>query len=294
MTILLDGKKIAAEIAAELKPRVLALCDRGVVPCLAVLHFEASPKRDASLAYARNIERVSGKVGVACRLHTLPVNASIAGTQALLKDLDADAGVHGIVVGHPLPPHLDVDAVLESVAIEKDVDGVTHEDIGRMVTGDPRAFGPCTPRAIVQILRRGGIAVRGRHVVVLGRGATVGRPLSILLTQKGESGDATVTLCHSASGDTTEYTRHADIVVTAIGRARSLRKEHVKAGAVILDAGINVEIEAGKERIVGDADLPSLLHHASAITPVPGGVGPVTVMEILRAVVRSAESAARR
>lgn len=286
MTRILDGREIARAIDAELAPEVAALAARGVSPGLAILQFGAD---DASRVYTRSIARSCARLGVACRAIDLPRSTDAAEAHARLDELNADPAIQGILVKRPLPPHLDADRFVQSIAVAKDVDGATHVQIGRTATAHPLALRPCTPLAVLEVLARSGIETSRRHVAIVGRSDTVGRPLALLLSHKGPGGDATVTLCHSATRDLAAHTRRADIVVTAIGRARSIGREHVNEHATVIDVGINVlRTDDGAESIAGDCDAAMLLGHCAALTPVPGGVGPVTVSMLLRNLLRAA------
>lgn len=286
MTRLLDGREIARAIESDLLKEVSEHHRRGNVPGLAIVQFGAD---EAARVYTRSIAKACARLGVNCRAEELPRDTGASEAHELLADLNADPAIHGILVKRPLSQQLDADRLVQSIATEKDVDGATHVQIGRTATGHPRALPPCTPLAVIELLLRSGITLAGSHVVIVGRSDTVGRPLALLLSQKGSRGDATITLCHSATRDLAAMTRRADIVVSAIGRARAIGREHVRADATVVDVGINVEFDAnGRERIVGDADASALLGSCAAITPVPGGVGPVTVSMLLRNLISTA------
>jgi methylenetetrahydrofolate dehydrogenase (NADP+)/methenyltetrahydrofolate cyclohydrolase len=273
--VLLDGKALAqtmqAEIAAEVAQLVQA---RGVRPGLAAVLVGDNP---ASQIYVRNKQRASEKVGIASWLHHLPASTGQAELLALIARLNADPAVHGILVQLPLPRQINEAAVVDAVSPAKDVDGFGPESLGLLAAGRPR-FLACTPHGVQQLLLRNGIAVAGAHVVIVGRSNIVGKPLALILMQKAAGADATVTVCHSRSRDIGAVTRQADIVVVAIGQARFLKAEMVRPGAVVVDVGMN-RLPDGT--LCGDVDFEAVRPVASAITPVPGGVGPMTITMLL-------------
>jgi methylenetetrahydrofolate dehydrogenase (NADP+) / methenyltetrahydrofolate cyclohydrolase len=280
---ILDGKKLAQQIRAELAEEVIEFIqNNGVVPCLAAVLVGNDP---ASEVYVRNKRSACEAVGIDSQLHRLDSGTSSDDLLMLIAKLNKDAAVHGILVQLPLPPQIDASRVLVAVTPAKDVDAFHPENVGRLVQGRPR-FLPCTPQGVQQLLLRSGIEVAGKHVVVLGRSDIVGRPLSIMLSQKCPGGDATVTLCHSRSHDLPAITRSADILVVAIGRANFVTAEMVRPGAVVIDVGIN-RTEKG---LVGDVDFAAVREVASAITPVPGGIGPLTIAMLLRNTLLAAQS----
>ena len=271
---ILDGRKLAKQIQAELAEELADFIENNaVVPTLAAVLVGADP---ASEVYVRNKRTACEQVGIESRLHRLPADVSQDDLQALVTRLNKakDEPVHGILVQLPLPPHIDSARVLHAISPQKDVDAFHPENVGRMVQGHPR-FLPCTPAGIQQLLIRNHIEIAGRRVVIVGRGETVGKPLAILLMQRGA--DATVTVCHSRTRDLAEITRQAEILIVAIGKPRFLTAEMVKPGAVVVDVGIH-RSETG---LVGDVDFAEVSKVASAITPVPGGVGPLTVTMLL-------------
>ncbi|MEN1680828.1 MAG: bifunctional methylenetetrahydrofolate dehydrogenase/methenyltetrahydrofolate cyclohydrolase FolD [Planctomycetota bacterium] len=279
MATIIDGKKIAAEVRSELAADVADFIqNNAVTPCLAAVLVGDDP---ASQVYVRNKQRACEKVGMDTQLHRLPAETTQDELLSLVTKLNRDESVHGILVQLPLPPQIDSSRVLRAVSPAKDVDAFHPENVGLLVQGQPR-FLPCTPHGVVQLLVRSGVPVAGRHAVVIGRSHIVGRPLSILLSQPGvagaDSGNATVTLCHSRTKDLAAITRQADIVVPAIGRAGFLTADMVKPGAAVIDVGTNRN-EAGK--LVGDADFDAVAEVAGWITPVPGGVGPMTIAMLL-------------
>jgi methylenetetrahydrofolate dehydrogenase (NADP+)/methenyltetrahydrofolate cyclohydrolase len=278
---LLDGKALAQTMQAETAAGVADFVRRtGVRPGLATVLVGESP---ASQTYVRNKRRACEKAGMVSRVHDLPATTSQAELLSLLAQLNADAAVHGILVQLPLPAHVDESAVVDAVAPLKDVDGFGPVSLGLLTAGRPRYLA-CTPHGIVQLLRRNDVPVAGRHVVIVGRSNIVGKPLALLLLQKGT--DATVTVCHSRTPDVGAVTRAADIVVTAIGQAHFLKADMVRPGAVVVDVGTNRLPEG---RLVGDVDFEAVKEVASAITPVPGGVGPMTITMLLHNTLEAAK-----
>ena len=234
----------------------------------------------ASEVYVRNKQVACGRVGIDSQLHRLPANSTTDELLALVQRLNAanakGSAVHGILIQTPLPPQVDASRVLSAISPLKDVDAFHPENVGLLVQGRPR-FLPCTPHGIQQLLRRNGIPVAGRHSVVVGRSDIVGKPMALLLMQRGEGGDATVTVCHSRTPNLPEITRTAGILIVAIGRARFVTAEMVKPGAVVIDVGMN-RVDG---KLFGDVDFPGVREVADYITPVPGGVGPLTVTMLL-------------
>ena len=272
---ILDGKKLAAEIQQELAEEVAEFVGSGnAVPKLAAVLVGDDP---ASEVYVRNKQRACQQVAIESELYRLAGDVSQDDVLHLLTKLNQDESVHGVLVQLPLPATVDAEVVLRSVWPSKDVDAFHPENVGRIVQGTPR-FLPCTPQGIQELLLRNGIETAGRHVVVLGRSDIVGRPMANMLSNRGVGGDATVTLCHSKTEDLPEMTRQADLLIVAIGRPRFVTAEMVKRGAVVIDVGINRTADG----LVGDVDFESVCEVASAITPVPGGVGPLTVAMLLR------------
>jgi methylenetetrahydrofolate dehydrogenase (NADP+) / methenyltetrahydrofolate cyclohydrolase len=280
---ILDGKKLAQQLRSELAEEVIEFIqNNGVVPCLAAVLVGDNP---ASEVYVRNKRRACEAAGIESQLHRLGADASSDDLLKLIAKLNKDAEVHGILVQLPLPSQIDRNRVLLAVSPNKDVDAFHPENVGRLVQGRPR-FLPCTPQGVQQLLVRSGIEIAGRHVVILGRSEIVGRPLSIMFSQHGAGADATVTLCHSRSRDLASITRLADILIVAIGRPKFVTADMVKPGATVVDVGIN-RTENG---VVGDVDFHAVAAVAGAITPVPGGVGPLTVAMLLRNTLLAAQS----
>jgi methylenetetrahydrofolate dehydrogenase (NADP+) / methenyltetrahydrofolate cyclohydrolase len=271
--ILLDGKQLAQTMQAEIAAETAELMrTHGIRPGLAAVLVGDNP---ASQIYVRNKRRACEKAGLASWLHELPASTSEADLLTLIARLNADPTVHGILVQLPLPPHIDESVIVDAVVSSKDVDGFSPHSLGLLAAGRPR-FLACTPHGILQLLVRNNIPVAGAHVVVVGRSNIVGKPLALILMQKGI--DATVTVCHSRSKDLAALTRSADIVVVAIGKAHFLRADMIRPGAVVIDVGMNSTADG---RPTGDVDFAAVREVASAITPVPGGVGPMTITMLL-------------
>jgi methylenetetrahydrofolate dehydrogenase (NADP+) / methenyltetrahydrofolate cyclohydrolase len=277
----IDGKAIAADVAAENAIRSARLRDAGVVPGLAVIIVGDDP---ASRVYVRNKALACEKAGLNSWVHALPANTPQERLIGFVRQLNADPTVHGILVQLPLPRPLDARAVIEAIDPAKDVDGFHYHNVGALVVGEP-AFYPCTPWGVMKMLEHEGIAVEGRHAVILGRSTIVGKPMAMMLVNAG----ATVTVCHSKTRDLASVTRQADLLVAAVGRARMVTDDMVKPGAVVIDVGIN-RLPDGK--LCGDVDYASVAKVASRITPVPGGVGPMTIAMLVANTVRGAEKVA--
>ena len=277
----IDGRAVAQELRAEEAVRVARLREAGVTPGLAVVIVGENA---ASKVYVRNKTLACEAIGIHSQVHALDEGTTQAQLVAFVRRLNADPAVHGILVQLPLPKHLDARAVIETVDPSKDVDGFHYENIGALVVGDA-AFYPCTPWGVMKLLEHEGVALEGRHAVVVGRSNIVGKPMALMLLHAG----ATVTVCHSKTPDLAAMTRQGDILVAAVGRARLISGEMVKPGAVVIDVGVN-RLADGK--LAGDVDFDSVAPVAAAITPVPGGVGPMTIAMLLRNTVRSAERVA--
>ena len=267
---ILDGKSLAAELRADVKRKVQALAQRGMRPGVAVVLVGDNP---ASRVYVRNKSRACDETGIASRQIDLPATIAEDRLIAEIERLNADAAIHGILVQLPLPAHLDVARVQAAVSPDKDVDGFHVANLGALFAGRPRLV-PCTPAGVMRMLEHAGIGLAGRHAVVVGRSNIVGKPLALLLLQS----DATVTVCHSKSRDLEKLARSADILVAAVGRAKLVTGAMVKPGACVIDVGIN-RLSDGK--LVGDVDFESAAEVAGWITPVPGGVGPMTIAMLL-------------
>jgi methylenetetrahydrofolate dehydrogenase (NADP+)/methenyltetrahydrofolate cyclohydrolase len=293
----LDGALVAQQIQAELAGELQALRARGVQPGLAALLVGDDP---ASAVYVRSKTKRSEELGLHHETHRLPASASTGEVLAVVESLNRDPAVHGILVQLPLPPQVETQRVLDAVSPDKDVDGFHPENVGRLVQKRAR-FVACTPAGVMQLLQRSGVELAGRRAVVLGRSDIVGKPMALLLMHA----DATVTVCHSRTRDLPAVTREADVLVAAIGRPGAVRAEHVKPGAVVVDVGINrvsdealarelVEPERLAELakrgyvLVGDVHAPQVAAVAGALTPVPGGVGPLTIAMLMANTVRAA------
>ena len=272
--VILDGKALTRQIQAELAEQVAEFIENnGVVPCLAAVLVGDDP---ASEVYVRNKREACQRVGIEGMLHRLPTDAPFDDLLALVHRLNKDHQVHGILVQLPLPAQMDSSRVLYAVHPAKDVDAFHPENVGLLVQGRPR-FLPCTPHGVQQLLVRNEVPIAGRHVVVVGRSDIVGKPLANMLIQRGPAADATVTICHSRTANLAQITRQADILVVAIGKARFITAEMVKPGAVVVDVGMN----RTPQGLAGDVDFTEVAKVAGKITPVPGGVGPLTVTMLL-------------
>jgi methylenetetrahydrofolate dehydrogenase (NADP+)/methenyltetrahydrofolate cyclohydrolase len=271
---LLDGNALARQIRRELTVEVADFIENnGVVPTLAAVLVGEDA---ASQVYVRNKRRDCEEVGIQSQLHKLPTSTTQHELLTLIAKLNRDETVHGILVQLPLPPQIDTRLVLEAVSANKDVDAFHPENVGLVVQGRPR-FLPCTPAAVQQIMLRNNVPIAGQHVVVVGRSDIVGKPLAIMLAQKGAGADATVTLCHSRTRDLAAVTRQADILVAAIGKPKFITGDMIRPGATVIDVGIN-RTDAG---LVGDVDFDAALPIAGRLTPVPGGIGPLTRVMLL-------------
>ena len=283
----IDGKKIAARIRAEAAAEAARMKAAGVEPGLAVVLVGNDP---ASVSYVTAKERACAECGVRSFPVRLPAATSRDELLAVVARLDADPAVDGVLVQLPLPRTVDAQAVIRAIAPEKDVDGFHPVSLGRLVLGLD-TFVPCTPAGILELLARSGVETAGRHAVVVGRSNIVGKPLAILLSRKGPGGDATVTLCHTATRDLAEQTRRADILVVAAGRPGTVTADMVKPGAVVVDVGVNRVPDASKKagyRLVGDVDYEGVSRVASLVTPVPGGVGPMTIAMLVKNTLKAA------
>jgi methylenetetrahydrofolate dehydrogenase (NADP+)/methenyltetrahydrofolate cyclohydrolase len=289
---LIDGKAVAEDIRAEVARDAAALRERGVVPGLTVILVGDDP---ASAVYVRSKERACVEAGMNGRTIRMSAETSQAALLAEVERLNEDPEVDGILVQMPLPKHMDPDEVIHRIDPDKDVDGFHPVNVGKMLIGSGDGFAPCTPAGVMELLKRSGVEIRGAEVVVIGRSNIVGKPMAALLVQPGV--DATVTVCHSRTRDLAAHVKRADVVVAAVGRADLVTGEMLKPGAVVIDVGMNrVADESAPRgyRLVGDVHFPSAVQVASKITPVPGGVGPMTIAMLLRNTVRSAARRADR
>jgi len=276
----IDGTGIARQLRAELAVRAAHLASIGHRPGLAVLLVGDDP---ASRVYVRNKVKACEEAGIRSLLEEYGADLAEADLLARIAALNADPAVHGILVQMPLPKHIEPAKVIEAISTDKDVDGYSVESAGRLVAGLP-GFRPCTPWGCMKLIESTGIELRGKHAVVIGRSNTVGKPMALLLLQA----DATVTVCHSRTPDLGEHTRRADVVVVAVGRAGTLTADMVKPGAVVIDVGMNRNADG---KLCGDVDFAGVAEVAGAITPVPGGVGPMTIAMLLSNTVDAAERA---
>jgi methylenetetrahydrofolate dehydrogenase (NADP+)/methenyltetrahydrofolate cyclohydrolase len=273
---IISGNEIAGQILSELKTRVARLADDGLVPGLATVLVGDDP---ASHVYVGMKNKDARELGLHSRQITLPSETSEEELLGLVQGLNADPQVHGVLVQLPLPAHIDEAGVLLAIDPEKDVDGFHPVNVGRLATGAEDVLAPCTPRGVVEMLLRSGHDPSGKHCVVVGRSNIVGRPMASLLLRKGRGGDATVTVAHSRTKDLGAVTRLADVLIVAIGRPDTVTREMVKPGAVVIDVGVNRVEDASSSRgyrLVGDVAFEEVAEVAGAITPVPGGVGPMT------------------
>ena len=287
----IDGKAIGAAIRAQVSRDVSVLAARGVVPGLMVVLVGDD---SASATYVGAKERASKAVGMVGATVRLPASTSQEALLALVERLNADPDVHGILVQMPLPKQIDPDTVIRHIDPAKDVDGFHPVNVGKLLIGHTDGFVSCTPAGVMELLRRSGVATSGAEAVVVGRSNIVGKPMAALLMQARAGADATVTVCNSRTRDLAVHTRRADILVVAAGRAEMITGDMIKPGAVVIDVGMNRVPDATRasgSRLVGDVHFASVVEVASKITPVPGGVGPMTIAMLLRNTVRAAERA---
>jgi len=288
---IIDGKQIAHDIRQELRKEVQLMKEKkGVVPGLGVILVGDDP---ASRSYVSAKEKACEEAGMHSDDNRLPATSTQAELMALVRKMNADPKIHGILVQLPLPKHFDETEVLLAIDPRKDVDGFHPINVGKMVIGE-KAFLPCTPHGVVQLLARSGVRIEGSHVVVVGRSNIVGKPVANMLMQKVKNGNATVTVCHTRTKDIGYFTRQADIIIAAAGKPNTITAEMVKEGAVVIDVGVNrIEAPGTKSgyRLVGDVDFDRVKVKASLITPVPGGVGPMTITMLLHNTVESAKTA---
>jgi methylenetetrahydrofolate dehydrogenase (NADP+)/methenyltetrahydrofolate cyclohydrolase len=285
----IDGAAVAAKVMEETKTRIAVLAQRGVRPGLAVVLVGDDP---ASRAYVRSKDRKAAELGLHSVKHELPAGTSQATLLALVAELNADPAVHGILVQSPPPPQINEAEVVLAIDPRKDVDGFHPVNVAKLAMEDPTGFVPCTPLGCIRLLQEAGIETAGKSAVVVGRSMIVGKPMALLLMKRGPGGDATVTVAHSRTRNLAEVTRGADIVIAAIGRPHFLGAEHIREGAVVIDVGINrVDDPANPKgyRLVGDVDYDAVASKCAAITPVPGGVGPMTIAMLMANCVTAAE-----
>lgn len=277
---LINGNEIAKQVLGELKEKVAEISAGGLTPHIVVMRVGNDP---ASISYVNKKEKTAQEIGMKSTVKLFPETISQAELEREIDALNTDASVHGILIQAPLPAHINETEIFNRVLPEKDVDGFSTANIGRLVQELPEAFAACTPAGIIELLERSGVQTAGKHAVVVGRSLIVGKPVSVLLLSK--KSNATVTVCHSRTKDLAAITRQADILVAAIGRANFITKEMVKPGAVVIDVGINRVPDATKKsgfRLVGDVDFENVSPLCEKITPVPGGVGPMTVAMLMK------------
>jgi methylenetetrahydrofolate dehydrogenase (NADP+)/methenyltetrahydrofolate cyclohydrolase len=285
---LIDGRAVAEKIYVDLRREIADLKSKGVTPGLAVVLVGDNP---ASRAYVRSKDKMSRELG----LHSVKLELTASTSQSELlervEELNRDPKVHGILVQSPPPKQIDEAAIVRALDPRKDVDGFHPLNVAKLAMGDPTGFVPCTPLGVQRLLIESKIDIAGAHVVVLGRSMIVGKPVALLLMQKARGGDATVTVAHSRSRNLEEITRSADILIAAIGRAHFVKADHIRDGAVVIDVGINRVDDAASERsyrLVGDVAFDEVAPKAKAITPVPGGVGPMTIAMLMSNTVKAA------
>ncbi|HEY4256616.1 MAG TPA: tetrahydrofolate dehydrogenase/cyclohydrolase catalytic domain-containing protein [Candidatus Udaeobacter sp.] len=288
MATIIDGRAIAEKVYVDLRREIAELKEKNVTPGLAVILVGDNP---ASRAYVRSKDKMCRELG----LHSVKLEMLASTAQAELlarvEEFNRDPTIHGILVQSPPPEHIDEAAIVRALDPRKDVDGFHPENVAKLVLDDPSGFVPCTPLGVQRLLLESNIDINGAHVVVLGRSMIVGKPLALLLMQKNKNGNATVTVVHSGSRDLALITRSADIVIAAIGRAEFVKADHVREGAVVIDVGINRVEDAASERgyrLAGDVAFDEVSKKVSAITPVPGGVGPMTIAMLMANTVKAA------
>ena len=288
---IIDGKQVAADMRAELKDEVARLKEKGIVPGLGVILVGEDP---ASKSYVTAKERACENIGIYSDDNRLSVEASQEELMAQVEKMNNDPKINGILVQLPLPKGLNEAQVLLAIDPAKDVDGFHPVNVGKMVVGE-KAFLPCTPHGVIQLLKRSGVTIEGAEVVIVGRSNIVGKPLANMLIQKKPNANATVTVCHTRTKDLLSHTKRADIVIAAAGRPNTVTADMIKEGVVVIDVGVNRVEDATKKkgyRLVGDVDFEAVKEKASFITPVPGGVGPMTITMLLYNTVESAKRAA--
>ncbi|QGQ97101.1 bifunctional methylenetetrahydrofolate dehydrogenase/methenyltetrahydrofolate cyclohydrolase FolD [Paenibacillus psychroresistens] len=277
---IINGKEIVGHVREQIKQEVQALAAKGIQPGLVVILVGDDA---ASAVYVRNKAKSCEEAGIYSEVHRLPAETSQADLLALIAQLNADKKINGILVQLPLPKHIDEDRIIDSIAVDKDVDCFHPINVGNLMIGK-ESFLPCTPAGIIEILKHLNLPIAGKHAVVIGRSNIVGKPMAMLLLRE----NATVTICHSKTTNLEEITKQADILIVAIGRAKMVKRGHVKPGAVVIDAGIN-RLDTGK--LAGDVDFDDVVEVAGYITPVPGVVGPMTITMLLRNTLEAAKKA---
>ena len=283
---IIDGKEIAAQVRKEVAEKVAELKKNGITPCLAVILVGENP---ASVSYVTGKQKALAEVGMADRSLHLPESTTEEELLKIINELNNDKTVHGILVQLPLPKHINEEKVILAINPKKDVDGFHPENVGILVIGK-KSFLPCTPHGIIVLLQKMNIETNGKHAVVIGRSNIVGKPVALLLARKETN--CTVTICHTGTKNIAEITKQADIIIAAAGKPHTLTKDMVKPGAVIIDVGVNRIPDATKKsgfRLIGDCDFDDLKETASFITPVPGGVGPMTIAMLMQNTLEAAE-----
>ncbi len=289
MAKLIDGRAIAEKVYVELRHEIAELKAQGVTPGLAVVLVGDNP---ASRAYVRSKDKMCRELGLHSAKLELPASTTQTELLARVEGLNRDSSIHGILVQSPPPEHIDESAIVRALDPRKDVDGFHPENVAKLVLEDPSGFVPCTPLGVQRLLVESEIEIGGSQVVVLGRSMIVGKPVALLLMQKNKTGNATVTVVHSRSRDLARITRSADIIIAAIGRAEFVKSDHVCEGSTVIDVGINRVEDAVSERgyrLVGDVAFDEVSKKAGAITPVPGGVGPMTIAMLMANTVKAAK-----
>jgi methylenetetrahydrofolate dehydrogenase (NADP+)/methenyltetrahydrofolate cyclohydrolase len=282
---LIDGNQIASTLVAELKAEVAGLPGRP--PCIALVRVGEDP---ASVSYVKKKEKTAAEIGITSRIILPPADISQGELEQLIDELNADPAVDGILVQSPLPKPLDELAIFRRVSPTKDVDGFHTLNLGKVAQEDDTGFVACTPAGVMELLARSGVDLKGQHVVVVGRSLIVGKPVALLAVQKKVGANGTVTICHSATRDLPAVTRLADVLIAAIGRAEFITADMVKPGAVVIDVGINRVADPSRKsgyRLTGDVHFPAVAPVAAQITPVPGGVGPMTVAMLMKNTVKA-------
>lgn len=277
---IIEGKKISDLIRSEMVVEAAALKEKGIVPGLAVVLVGEDP---ASKVYVGSKEKACQQLGFYSEVHRMPADTSEADLLALIDKLNNQQSINGILVQLPLPKHINEKAVIDSIHVDKDVDGFHPESVGNLVIGDDSLL-PCTPAGVIELIKRSGVDISGKHAVVIGRSNIVGKPVAMLLLRE----NATVTICHSRTANMEELAKQADILVVAIGKAKAIDRKFVKPGAIVIDVGIN-RLPDGK--LAGDVDYDDCLETAGYITPVPGGVGPMTITMLMKNTITSAKRA---
>ena len=294
MAKLIDGRAIAEKVYVDLHREIAELKAKGIIPGLAVILVGENP---ASRAYVRSKDKVCRELGLHSVKLELPDSTTQEELLARVEELNRDPSIHGILVQSPPPEHIDEAAIVRALDPRKDVDGFHPENVAKLVLDDPSGFVPCTPLGVQRLLLESNVEINGAHVVILGRSMIVGKPLALLLMQKNKTGNATVTVVHSRSRDLAQITRSADIIIAAIGRAEFVKADHVREGAVVIDVGINRVKDAASGRgyrLVGDVAFDEVSKKANAITPVPGGVGPMTIAMLMTNTVKAARQSLSR